>query len=134
VIQSVGVLIGSPLFIAGKLSWSFGRRIMQPLVFGHAMPAFAAELEASLRDDGHNELATQVAALPITERCRCGDDFCATFYTAEIPSGAYGAGHSNVIVSSQKGMIFLDVVNDGIKCIEVLYRPDVQKTLFEILP
>jgi hypothetical protein len=99
-----------------------------------ALPVFSSELEDSLRRQGRADLAAQVRRLPLVDRCRCGDDFCATFYTAPKPNGAYGAGHKNVIVGSATGMIILDVVNGEIMCVEVLYRPDVQKGLFAVLP
>jgi len=31
-------------------------------------------------------------------------------------------------------MVVLDLVRDGIRCVEVVYRPDVQKDLFAVLP
>ena len=100
----------------------------------NALPAFAEELECYLRNQGHADLAAQISTLPLVDRCRCGDDFCATFYTAARPAGAYGPGHSNLEVESGDGMIILDLVDGGIRCIEVLFRPDVQKVLFSVLP
>jgi hypothetical protein len=70
----------------------------------------------------------------LVNRCRCGDDFCATFYTAPRPDGAYGAGHQNVVVETTEGMVILDLVKDEIKCVEVLHRPDVRKVLLAVLP
>ena len=107
---------------------------MSELVLKAALPAFALELEQSLREQGRADLASQVATLPLVDRCRCEDDFCATFYTAGKPAGAYGTGHSNLEVESTEGMIILDLVDDAIRCVEVLYRPDVQKALFTVLP
>ena len=107
---------------------------MSKLALARALPDFAAELEESLRDQGRADLASQVATLPLVERCRCGDDFCATFYTVTKPAGAYGPGHSNLVVESCEGTIILDLMNDEIHCVEVLYRPDVQKELFTVLP
>ncbi len=107
---------------------------MSELSIAHALPTFTAELEESLRHQGRSDLAAQVATLPLVDRCRCGDDFCATFYTAAKPTGAYGRGHSNFVVESHEGMIILDLVDDEIRCIEVLFRPDVQKALFAVLP
>lgn len=98
-----------------------------------ALPAFAAELVESLHHQGRADLASQIATLPLVDRCRCGDDFCATFYTAAKPGGAYGKGHRNLVVDA-RGMIILDLVNNQIRCIEVLFRPDVQKALFAVLP
>jgi len=99
-----------------------------------ALPDFAAELGNTLRLQGRADLASQVPNLPLVDRCRCGEDFCATFYTAPKPEGAYGPGHDNVVVEVAKGMTILDVVNGDIRCVEVLYRPDVQRALFAVLP
>ena len=98
-----------------------------------ALPAFAAELEKSLRDQGRADLASQVAELPLVDRCRCGDDFCASFYTAAKPAGAYGPGHSNLTVDCD-GIVVLDLVDDKIRHVEVIHRPDVQRALFAVLP
>lgn len=107
---------------------------MSDLSITVALPAFAAELVQSLRHQGRDDLAAQIATLPLVDRCRCGGDSCATFYTAAKPAGAYGKGHSNFQVDSLEGMIFLDLVDDQIRCIEVLCRPAVRKALFAILP
>ncbi len=99
-----------------------------------ALPAFTAELEDALSRQGRSDLAAQVRRLPLVDRCRCGDDFCATFYTAAEPDSAYGAGHENLIVDAAKGMVILDLVSGEIRCVEVLDRPDVQTVLFAVLP
>lgn len=99
-----------------------------------ALSPFAAELRESLVRQGRDDLATQLLTLPLVDRCRCGDDFCATFYTSKRPAGSYGAGHSNLVVESREGMIILDLVQDRIHCVEVLYRPDVRDALFAVLP
>src|SRR6185436_9277691 len=44
------------------------------------LPAFANELRDLLNQLGEVELANQVAGLRLVDRCRCGDDFCGTFY------------------------------------------------------
>jgi hypothetical protein len=41
----------------------------------------AGELERLLKKSGEPELAAQAPQLTIVDRCRCGDDFCASFYT-----------------------------------------------------
>ena len=107
---------------------------MGELRLEEALPAFAAELETALGRQGRSDLASQVRRLPLVDRCRCGDDFCATFYTAPKPDGAYGAGHENVVVEATEGMVVLDLVRDEIRCVEVLDRPDVQEVLFAVLP
>ena len=98
------------------------------------LPEFAEELSPLLSAAGHGDLAAQVPALNILERCRCGGDFCATFYTQPKPKGAYGAGHKNVEVTPERGMIILDVVNGTIAAVEVLYRDEVRDRLLAAVP
>jgi hypothetical protein len=92
------------------------------------LPIFAQEIEELLK---HNEpkLAAQVASLTIVDRCRCGEDFCAAFYVEPKPQGAYGPGHRNVSLEPENGMIILDVVNDRIMQVEVLYRDEVRRAI-----
>jgi hypothetical protein len=45
------------------------------------LPVLAQELQQLLQAQGRLELAAQIPGLAIVERCRCGDDFCASFYT-----------------------------------------------------
>lgn len=68
------------------------------------------------------------------ERCRYAGDFCATLYTAAKPDGAYGPGHSSLVVESKQGMIVLDLVDDAIRCLEVPYRRDIPRELFTVRP
>jgi hypothetical protein len=99
-----------------------------------AMPELAQELESLLAKDGESDLAVQVRQLHIVDRCRCGDDFCATFYTVPRPNGAWGAGHRNISLDCETGMLILDVVNDKITCVEVLDRDEIRHRLHEVLP
>ena len=55
----------------------------KPIRLINALPAFATELQQLLTDKGEPELAAQVPGLAILARCRCGDDFCATFYALQ---------------------------------------------------
>jgi hypothetical protein len=99
-----------------------------------ALPEFARELDRLLTAEGHTDLAKQVPELKIVDRCRCGDDFCSTFYTQPKPQGSYGAGHENIELEPEQGMIILDVVNGRIMCVEVLNRNDVQHELLAVMP
>jgi len=91
-------------------------------VLGEIFPAFVTELERLLQQEGEPLLATMVGVLRFHSWCECEQDNCQTFYTAAPPSDAYGRGHRNVPLSPDRGMIILDVVDDVIKCIEVLDR------------
>jgi hypothetical protein len=99
-----------------------------------AIPEFGQELAVLLSDAERPDLIPQVSGLEIVERCRCGDDFCATFYTAPPPKGAWGEGHCTITLSPGSGMVNLDLVFDRIVSVEVLYRPDVRKLLFAAVP
>jgi len=79
-------------------------------------------------------ICSQVSGLRILERCRCGDNFCASFYTQPKPNGAYGAGHRNVLLEPAKGMLILDVVDNVIAKVEILDRNDIRPTLLAALP
>jgi hypothetical protein len=93
------------------------------------LPGLADELRLLLVGATRDDLARQVNDLCIVDRCRCGDDFCATFYTQPKPSGSYGAGHENVVLEPEQGMITLDVVRGTIACVEVLYRDEIRRDL-----
>jgi hypothetical protein len=98
------------------------------------LPEFAAELRQLLEEQSESELAAQVPGLAILDRCRCGDDFCATFYTKPKPEGSFCPGHRNVALALDEGMLILDVVAGEIACVEILDRKDVRRKLDEVLP
>jgi hypothetical protein len=98
------------------------------------LPVLADELELLLKKSGEPELAAQVPQLAIVDRCRCGDDFCASFYTEPKPEGTYGAGHRCMELEPAKGMLILDVVAGAIVHVEVLYRDEIRKQLIAALP
>jgi hypothetical protein len=99
-----------------------------------AIPEFAQELEELLAAQGELALAAQIHELKIMSHCRCGDDFCATFYTQPKPTGSYGPHHSNIEVRPKQGMIILDLVDGNIMCVEVLFRYEISEKLHAILP
>jgi hypothetical protein len=92
-------------------------------------PALSAELQQLLAQQGEAGLAAQIPKLDVIERCRCGDDFCGTFYVLPKPAGAYGPGHRNVSLEPDRGMLILDVVNDKIAAVEILYRDEIRQRL-----
>jgi hypothetical protein len=98
------------------------------------LPTLARELERLLIKANEPALSAQVHTLTIVDRCRCGDDFCATLYTEPCPQSSYGPNHRNVELSPSEGMIILDVVGSRIACIEVLYRDEIRKALHSALP
>lgn len=104
------------------------------LLLADVLPALSTELQQLLTEKGESELAAQVPKLMILDRCRCGDNFCATFYTQPKPESSFGPGHRNVALTPDKGMLILDVVEEAIACIEVLYRDEVLQGLDAVLP
>jgi len=93
------------------------------------LPAFAAELEHALRADGEDALAEQVDSLLVESLCGCDDDFCSSFYAGARPDGAWGPSLRSVTPTVPTGMVILDVVDDRIRYVEVLYRDDVKAAL-----
>lgn len=97
------------------------------------LPDFASELDRALRADDADDLADQVRGLSITAVCRCGDDFCSSFYTGPRPDGPWGQTHRNVVPEVAFGMIVLDVVDDQIRYVEVLDRADVKSIIATLI-
>ena len=99
------------------------------LLLNEVLPILAKEIEELLNRRNEPELAAQITSLTIVDRCRCGEDFCSAFYVEPKPAGAYGPGHRNVELEPDSGMIILDVVNDRIMQVEVLYRDEVRRAI-----
>lgn len=106
---------------------------MRPLL-RDALPDLADEVTALLNQDGATELAGQVKSLRLVERCRCGDDFCATIYTAPKPKGAWGPTHESLPLLPASGYVILDLVEKQIVCIEVLFRNDLRRKVLRLFP
>lgn len=98
------------------------------------LPELAGELRTLLEKSGEFQLAAQVPSLCIIDRCRCGDDFCATFYTAPKPKGAWEARHETIALDIENGYLNVDVNDGRIVCVEVLYRDDIRDKLLRQLP
>jgi len=98
------------------------------------LPELAAELTILLEASNQHGLAGQVSGLVICDRCRCGDSFCASFYTQPKTHGAYVGDYYTIEVEPEEGMILLDVLNTKIAHVEVLYRDEIRKTLLSRIP
>jgi|ERR1700674_2169226 hypothetical protein len=98
------------------------------------LPLLADELEQLLKEAGKPLLAAQVSQLTVVERCRCGDDFCASLYTQPKPEGGYGPGHDCMDLDAAEGMLLLDVVKGTIVHVEILNRDDIRQQLITALP
>jgi hypothetical protein len=98
------------------------------------LPDFALELQQLLVKACEPELAAQIPGLVILDRCRCGDDFCSSFYTKPKPEGRYGPNHDCMDLDADEGMVLLDVVAGKIAHVEVLNRDDVRRKLIAEFP
>ncbi len=98
------------------------------------LPSLALELEQLLKNQGKAELAAQVSQLALVDRCRCGDDFCSSFYTQPRPEGHYGPDHRCMDLDAAEGMLLVDVVAGKIAHVEILNRVDVRRQLLAALP
>jgi hypothetical protein len=106
----------------------------EPKLLIDIFPELSDELQQLLAEQGEHSLVAQVPGLALIDRCRCGDDFCGTFYVLPKPKGAYGRGHRNVALEPKEGMLILDVVLDRIAAVEVLYRDKVRERLLVEFP
>ena len=90
-----------------------------------SLPQFARELTTVLNSNGETHLAEQVATAKISGRCGCESSFCASFYTGPPPLGAWSDEGTYHCVALP-GMIALDVVDNEIRYVEVLDRPEIK--------
>ena len=105
------------------------RRPAPPLLTD-ILPELAKELEILLNAKGEISLAGQVAELRIVDRCHCGDDFCSTFYTHQSkPNGVC----RNIELDPETGMLVLEVIDEQIVAVEVLYRDEIRDKLRALL-
>ena len=68
------------------------------------LPQLALELDQLLKEHQESESAAQVSTLAIMDRCRCGDDFCASFYTQPKPKRTYGPDHRSLDLDAEEFM------------------------------
>ena len=87
-------------------------------------PELVAELVRLLEAEGERSLAVAVRDLRLVAECGCGDGFCQSIRTAEHPPGTpYGPANRRVMLAPEVGDLVLDVVDERIVYVEVLYRP-----------
>lgn len=98
------------------------------------MPELVPELERLLTQENKSVLAAQVRGLRIVDRCRCGDDFCATSYTAPRPDRGFGPGHSTIALVPETGELNVDAVGPCIVQVEVLFRDEVKARIHAAVP
>ena len=106
----------------------------RPRLLQESLPDLADELTALLRNRNERELVEQIPHLRLVDRCRCGDDFCATLYTAPKPKGAYEPDHETLSLDPSSGELILDLVRRKIVCIEILFRDDLRNRVLQLFP
>lgn len=97
-----------------------------------ALPEVAAELVRGFVNAGRPDLAAQVRELALVDRCRCGDDFCATFYTQ--PNESWEGRVVERFVLDMPGIICLHTVDGVVARVELLDRAEVRDRLRELFP
>src|SRR5690348_112955 len=60
--------------------------IMSSMLLVDAFPTLCDEIRHLLNEAGESHLAAPLERLSIVDRCRCGDDFCATSIPRQGPS------------------------------------------------
>src|SRR3989442_916253 len=98
------------------------------------MPELASEVRELAERSGDPGLAEQVSSLRIVDRCRCGDQFCATVYTEQPPHEGWGPRHRNVDLDAEAGCMILDLVDGRIVSVEILNRDDIRSRLLQVVP
>jgi len=87
-------------------------------------------MEASLRAQGEDRLADQVADLRITAVCKCDQPFCASFHTLKRPMKRwFMRGRQVELADGGPGEVVVEVVRGEIAYVEVLYLDDVREAL-----
>jgi hypothetical protein len=100
--------------------------VTEPLV-AEVAPELARRLEAALRERGEPLLAGQVPALRITRVCRCGQPYCASFWTSRRPMKRWLVrGRQVEVRTGLPGEVALTVVQGEIAYVEVLFWDDVR--------
>lgn len=99
-----------------------------------AFPKLSEELQYLLGTVGEPTLAAQVPGLLVLDRCRCADDFCATFYVRPKLAGSYGPNLRTIPLEPTTGMLIIDVLDGMVASVEVLYRDEVRQKLLEMFP
>jgi hypothetical protein len=75
-----------------------------------------------------------VPLLRLVDRCRCGDDFCATLYTASKPKEGYGPNHESLSLDPSSGLLILDLVDRKVVCMEILFRDELRHRVLQLFP
>ena len=96
------------------------------------LPDLSNELKTLLEKESNFHLAESIDLLRIYEKCECDETSCASFYTVPKPNGAYGIEHESLMLDANEGLLILDLVENEIKFVEILNRPEIRKNLIKI--
>lgn len=108
-------------------------RLTAPLL-GQLLPAFAAELESALLRDQETTLAEQIINLPIKGPCRCGDNSCSGFFTAQRPQTLWRTGRKVVTPAMSQGLVILEISDGMIMFVGVLECEALREALTRAFP
>ena len=98
-----------------------------------ALPDVYQELEQGLQKAGRVELAASLESLELVDRCRCGDGFCATFFTQPKDSWPPPAELEHIVVEAPK-LFCVTVASGKVAKAEYLWRPSLRQRLLELKP
>lgn len=108
------------------------------MTLSQAFPQFLPELRSLLERAGLAAIAEQADGLELAGRCRCGDDFCSTFYVKGCRSPLDPEERSRRDpdwrdchdLEPEEGFVIVDTDHlDRLTAVEVLERPDVEAEL-----
>jgi hypothetical protein len=105
---------------------------MTALLLRQVAPELEAEVTKLLVEAGEDVLAERVKDLAIFERCRCGEYFCASFYTTAERVRPFPPGFRTLALLP--GELHLDVLGATILQVEVLFRDDLRAKIHSALP
>jgi len=88
------------------------------------LPAFAAELDRLLREEGRPDLAEQLPGLRIRALCTCEVEGCGSFYTGRPIKRWFRRGKQVAV-----GDAVVDTIDGEIVFVEVLGRPEIRASL-----
>jgi hypothetical protein len=108
------------------------------ILLSQLAPDFAAELQGLLQADEEAialQLSDAATNVEISDRCHCGDDFCATMKTPAYPGAPFPHGYRTLALMATEGYVNVDFSPAGeIMQIEVLFRPEVKARLDAAFP
>jgi hypothetical protein len=97
------------------------------------LPQLAERMTNALRESGETHLAKEVAALRVTDVCRCGEPYCGSFYTARWPMKRwFRRGRQVELGDGLPGNVTLDVVAGEIVYVEVLFWDEVRDAIARV--